>query len=80
MQLGNPEIDAMVTLRDYLRSDANAAKSYIVQKELLMTHYGTKDYNAYSKNKRAFLEQLKAAAREWKSKQSHSSVSSAAFT
>lgn len=66
MQVGNPEIDDMITLRDFLRSDASAVDNYIKQKVLLMKQYGDNDYNAYSRNKRAFLEQLKADARHWK--------------
>lgn len=66
MQAGNPEIEDMLTLRDYLRSNTNAVDDYVKQKKLLMEQYGDGDYNAYSKNKRAFLEQLKDKARCWK--------------
>lgn len=69
MQLGNTAVDDMITLRDFLRSNKDSVRDYIEQKKLLMQHYGESDYNAYSKNKRSFLEQLKADARNWKSKQ-----------
>jgi GrpB-like predicted nucleotidyltransferase (UPF0157 family) len=69
MQIGNPEIDDMITLRDFLRSDKDAARDYIEQKKLLLKQYGQSDYNAYSKNKRSFLEQVKTDARNWKSRQ-----------
>ncbi len=69
MQLGNQEIEEMITLRDYLRADNGAAERYIEHKKLLMEQYGQHDYNAYSKNKRSFLEQLKTKARNWKSRQ-----------
>lgn len=66
MQVGNPEINDMITLRDFLRSNASAADEYVKQKQLLMKQYGSDDYNAYSKNKRSFLERLKTDARRWK--------------
>jgi hypothetical protein len=34
-----------------------------------LKQYGQSDYNAYSKNKRSFLEQVKTDARNWKSRQ-----------
>ena len=69
MQIGNPEIEEMITVRDFLRSNKDAARDYVEQKKLLMKQYGQNDYNAYSKNKRSFLEQLKTDARNWKSRQ-----------
>ncbi|MDB5162188.1 MAG: hypothetical protein JWM52_696 [Candidatus Saccharibacteria bacterium] len=71
MQLGNPEIEDMITLRDFLRSNSHAREDYIKQKKILMDQYGENDYNTYSKQKRSFLEELKTKARQWKSRHSN---------
>lgn len=71
MQTGNPEIEGMVALRDFLRGNTLARGRYIERKEVLMEQYGQDDYNAYSRQKRSFVEALKAEARRWKSDHSN---------
>lgn len=62
---GNPEWEAHILFRDYLRSHPDAARQYEeLKRELAARHT---DGNAYAKDKTDFVRETLAKAKEWRS-------------
>jgi GrpB-like predicted nucleotidyltransferase (UPF0157 family) len=61
---GNPEWDAHILFRDYLRAHPEAARQYEeLKRELAARHT---DGNAYAEDKTDFVRSTLATAREWR--------------
>jgi GrpB-like predicted nucleotidyltransferase (UPF0157 family) len=62
---GNPEWDAHILFRDYLRAHPEAARQYEqLKRELAARHT---DVNAYAEDKTDFVKSTLTLAREWRS-------------
>lgn len=62
---GNPEIERMLSLRDYLRTHPADAQAYSHLKEELSRRFPN-DVSSYTNGKSAFIEEIIRRAREWR--------------